>query len=208
MILTGLYPNRTGVMERMDSRLDPDKNNRLPAHIKTLGHMFQEAGYATAIAGKWHLGDFQRHPDQPASHGFDEHCLWVQYWDGKRPSRYYGPHNWENGEYRAHGKEVFGPDYYCNFLLAFIERNQERPFFAYFPMNLVHGPLIEPPALKELAASKYPDDLGANERTIGHMITYMDAIVGRMLDKLATLGLDREYFGDFHRRQWLSAECC
>lgn len=191
MILTGLYPNRTGIMERMDSRLDPDKNNRLPAHIKTIGHMFQEAGYATAIAGKWHLGDFQRYPDQPASHGFDEHCLWVQYWDGKRPSRYYGPHNWENGEYRVHEKEVFGPDYYANFLLDFIERNQERPFFAYFPMNLVHGPLIEPPALKTLAASKYPDDLGANEQTIGHMITYMDAIVGRMLDKLTSLGLDK-----------------
>ena len=133
MILTGLYPNRTGIMERMDSRLDPDKNNRLPSHIKTLGHMFQEAGYATAIAGKWHLGDFQRYPDQPTSHGFDEHCLWVQYWDGKRPSRYYGPHNWENGEYRAHSKEVYGPDFYCDFLLDFIERNRELPFFAYFP---------------------------------------------------------------------------
>jgi len=190
MILTGLYPNRTGIMERMDSRLDPDKNNRLPAHIKTLGHMFQEAGYATVIAGKWHLGDFQRYPDQPTSHGFGEHCLWVQYWDGKRPSRYYGPHNWENGEYRAHGNDVFGPDYYADFLLNFIERNQEKPFFAYFPMNLVHGPLIEPPGLKELAASAYPKDLGANERTIGHMITYMDAIVGRMLDKLAILGLE------------------
>jgi len=190
MILTGLYPNRTGIMERMDSQLDPDKNNRLPAHIKTLGHMFQEAGYATAIAGKWHLGDFQRYPDQPASHGFDEHCLWVQYWDGKRPSRYYGPHNWENGEYRAHSKDVFGPDYYADFLLDFIERNQDKPFFAYFPMNLVHGPLIEPPELKELAARSYTDNLGANERTIGHMITYMDAIVGRMLDKLATLGLE------------------
>ena len=192
MILTGLYPNRIGIMERMDSRLDPDNNNRLPAHIKTIGHMFQEAGYATAIAGKWHLGDFQRYPDQPTSHGFDEHCLWVQHWDGKRPSRYYGPHNWENGEFRAHSKEVYGPDLYCDFLLDFIERNRELPFFAYFPMNLIHGPLIEPPALQELAASSFPDDLGAKEQTIGHMITYMDAIVGRMLDKLAALGLEEE----------------
>ena len=104
-------------------------------------------------------------PDQPTSHGFDEHCLWVQYWDGKRPSRYYGPHNWENGEYRAHSKEVYGPDFYCDFLLDFIERNRELPFFAYFPMNLIHGPLIEPPALQELAASSFPDDLGAKTST-------------------------------------------
>lgn len=59
MILTGVYPNWIGIMEQMDSRLDPYNNNRLPANIKTIGHIFQEAGYATAIADKWHLGDFQ-----------------------------------------------------------------------------------------------------------------------------------------------------
>ena len=57
MIMTGLYPNRTGILERMDSPADrKNHNNRLPAHIKTFGHLFKEAGYATAIAGKWHLG--------------------------------------------------------------------------------------------------------------------------------------------------------
>ncbi|MHC4118461.1 MAG: sulfatase-like hydrolase/transferase [Planctomycetota bacterium] len=74
MILTGLYPNRSGFLERLDSPLDPERNNRLPVHLKTIGHVFQSAGYAMAIAGKWHLGDFQRYPDQPASHGFDECC--------------------------------------------------------------------------------------------------------------------------------------
>jgi arylsulfatase A-like enzyme len=71
MILTGLYPNRSGFLERLDSPLDPERNNRLPVHLRTLGHVFQSAGYKTAIAGKWHLGDFQKHPDQPTSHGFD-----------------------------------------------------------------------------------------------------------------------------------------
>ena len=109
MILTGLYPNRSGFLERLDSPLDPERNNRLPVHLKTIGHVFQSAGYATAIAGKWHLGDFQRYPDQPASHGFDEHCLWVQYWDGRRHSRYYAPHNWENGKYKVHGPLIMPP---------------------------------------------------------------------------------------------------
>ncbi|MEM9109354.1 MAG: sulfatase-like hydrolase/transferase, partial [Planctomycetota bacterium] len=63
MILTGLYPNRTGFLERLDSPDDVEKNNRLPVHLKTFGHLFKDAGYATAIAGKWHLGDFQRFPD-------------------------------------------------------------------------------------------------------------------------------------------------
>ena len=189
MILTGLYPNRSGFMERLDSPLDPENNNRLPVHLKTFGQVFQEAGYKTAIAGKWHLGNFQKHPDQPTSHGFDEHCLWVQYWDGERRSRYYAPHNWENGKYVVHGEEVFGPDYYADFLIDFMERNQEQPFLAYFPMNLIHTPFVSPPGLKELAESEYPKDLGKNERINGHMVTYMDGVVGRLLDSLKDLGL-------------------
>ena len=192
MILTGLHPNRTGILERLDSPDDPDKQNRLPVHLTTFAQVFQANGYATAIAGKWHLGDFQAHPDQPKAHGFDEHCLWVQYWDGERRSRYYGPHNWENGEYRIHGEEVFGPDYYSDFLINFIERNKDRHFLAYYPMNLVHSPLISPPKLKEISENKYPDDLGDNERKVGHMITYMDAIAGKFLDKIRALGLEED----------------
>ncbi|MEM1228047.1 MAG: sulfatase-like hydrolase/transferase [Planctomycetota bacterium] len=193
MILTGLYPNRSGFLERLDSPDDVEKNNRLPVHLKTLGHVFQAAGYRTAIAGKWHLGDFQKYPDQPTSHGFDEHCLWVQYWDGERRSRYYGPHNWENGTYKVHGDDVFGPDYYCDFLSGFIERsaNQQLPFFAYFPMNLIHSPLVTPPGNLDVAESRYPKDLGPSERKAGQMIHYMDVIVGRLLSKLEELRLEQ-----------------
>jgi len=136
MILTGLYPNRSGFLERLDSPLDPKRNNRLPVHLKTFGHVFQSAGYKTAIAGKWHLGDFQRYPDQPASHGFDEHC------------------------------------------------------FAYFPMNLIHAPLITPPGDQTSAETHFPPDLGERERKAGQMVHYMDAIVGRLLSKLKELGLE------------------
>lgn len=192
MILTGLHPNRSGFLERLDSPLDPEKNNRLPVHLKTIGHVFQSAGYKTAIAGKWHLGDFQRYPDQPASHGFDEYSLWVQYWDGQRPSRYFGPHDWENGKYQVHGNDVFGPDYHCAFLMDFIERThaENRPFFAYFPMNLIHSPLITPPGDLTTAERNFPEDLGASERMAGKMVHYMDAIVGRLLSKLKRLGVE------------------
>lgn len=192
MILTGLHPNRSGFLERLDSPLDPERNNRLPVHLKTFGHVFQSAGYKTAIAGKWHLGDFQRYPDQPVSHGFDEHCLWVQYWNGRRHSRYFGPHNWEDGKYKVHGKEVFGPDYGCDFLIDFMKRTQKQnlPFFAYFPMNLIHGPLVTPPGDQTSAETRFPPDLGERERKAGQMIHYMDAIVGRLLSKLKELGLE------------------
>ena len=160
MILTGLYPNRTGILERMDSpAIRESPTNRLPAHFKTFGNLFQSAGYATAIAGKWHLGDFKTYPDLPKAHGFDEYCLWVQTLNGKRHSRYFAPHNFENGEFRKHEKAVYGPDYYSDFLVDFLKRNKDKPFLAYFPMNLIHGPMHEPPGLKELAESKFPSDL-------------------------------------------------
>lgn len=190
MILTGLYPNRTGILERVDSPADKKELiNRLPVHLKTFGTVFKSAGYATAIAGKWHLGNFRTCPDQPMSHGFDECCLWVQWWEGKRYSRYFAPHNWENGKYRAHGEEVYGPDLYSDFLIDFMKRNKDKPFLAYFPMNLIHGPLHAPPGLKKLSESRFTDDLGKKERTAGHMITYMDAIVGKLLTTLDEIGV-------------------
>ncbi|MEM0970376.1 MAG: sulfatase-like hydrolase/transferase [Verrucomicrobiota bacterium] len=189
MILTGLYPNRTGFLERLDSPRDAAGTNRLPVHLKTVGHIFQESGYATAIAGKWHLGDFQKHPDQPGSHGFEEHSLWVQYWDGKRPSRYFAPHHWEQGELRIHGKDVFGPDHHAQFLMDFMDRNRERPFLAYFPMNLIHGPLVIPPGDFAQAKAKFPSDLDRKEQINALMVHHMDRIVGRLLAKLEELGL-------------------
>ncbi|MEM9481763.1 MAG: sulfatase-like hydrolase/transferase, partial [Verrucomicrobiota bacterium] len=189
MILTGLHPNRTGFLERLDSPSDHEDTNRLPVHLKTFGQVFQEAGYATAIAGKWHLGNFQTYPDQPVSHGFEEYSLWVQYWDGVRPSRYFAPHHYENGKLRVHGREVFGPDHHAEFLMDFMERNRERPFLAYFPMNLVHTPLIVPPGDLEAARANFPSDLGKKEQTNGLMVYYMDQIVGRLLAKLDELEL-------------------
>ena len=191
MIMTGLYPNRSGFLERLDSKADVNETNRLPVHLKTFGHLFQEAGYATAIAGKWHLGNFQKHPDQPNSHGFDRHCLWVQYWNGKRPSRYYGPQNWEDGKYVVHSKEVFGPDYYTQFLIDFINTShrKKQPFLAYFPMNLIHGPMVTPPGDQTEAEANYHDNLGKKERINGQMVHHMDKLVGRLLAKLDSLDI-------------------
>ena len=190
MILTGFYPNRTGILERLDSpAIRESPTNRLPAHLITFGNLFQSAGYATAIAGKWHLGDFRIYPDLPKAHGFDEYCLWVQRLDGKSHSRYFAPHNYENGEFRKHDKTVYGPDDYSDFLVDFMKRNKDKPFLAYFPMNLIHGPMHEPPGMKELAEGRFPPDLPKKERIAGHMVTYMDAMVGKLLTTLDEIGV-------------------
>lgn len=165
----------------------------MPAGLKTFGHYFKEAGYKTAIAGKWQLGKFYEYPDQPVEHGFDEYCMWT--WQSpktnKKSSRFYSPEIYQNGKFIQGSETDFGPDFYSDFILDFIDRNKEDPFFIYFPMALVHSPYIEPPALKEESHVKYPDGFDdKNTKNFGHMIIYMDMIIGRLMDKLKEHGID------------------
>lgn len=185
MLMSGLYPNRTGFR----SLISKKKGVRMPAAIKTFGHDFRNAGYETAIAGKWQLGKFDEHPGQPIEHGFDEYCMWTWVYGGKKSSRYYAPQIYRDGKVTNGDKDDFGPDDYSDFLLDFIDRKKDKPFFIYFPMALVHSPFIHPPELEKLARTKFTDDLDKETIAFGHMVTYMDHIVGKILDKLNEQGI-------------------
>ena len=66
-ILTGCYPNSIGI----HNALMPKANKGLNPEETTIAYMLKEQGYATAIYGKWHLGDA---PELlPTNHGFDEY---------------------------------------------------------------------------------------------------------------------------------------
>ncbi len=65
-LLTGSYPNRLGI----HGALGPGSRVGIAAEETTMAEMFRTAGYATAIFGKWHLGDHERF--LPLQHGFDE----------------------------------------------------------------------------------------------------------------------------------------
>jgi arylsulfatase A len=187
MLMSGLYPNRTG----FQGLISKDEDVRLPTSIKTFGHYFREAGYRTAIAGKWQLGQFDQFPDQPVEHGFDKYCMWTWQHDGKKTSRYYAPQIYRDGKVFNGSARDFGPDYYSQFLLDFIDENKSRSFFIYYPMALVHSPFINPPELEELAKSRFTADLDKPTRAFGHMVTYMDHLVGKILARLRQHGLDR-----------------
>ena len=186
MIMSGLYPNRTGFR----SLISKAEGVRMPASIRTFAHDFQGAGYRTAVAGKWQLGKFDEHPMQPVEHGFDEYCMWTWVYEGKKSSRYYGPQIYRDGKVINGDKEDFGPDDYRDFVLDFIDRKKDEPFFIYFPMALVHSPFINPPALKKVAEARFTDDLDKATRAFGHMVTYMDDSVGQILDRLRKHGID------------------
>lgn len=187
MIMSGLYPNRTGFR----ALIGKGPGVRMPASIRTFGHDFKEAGYKTAIAGKWQLGKFHEHPGQPVEHGFDRYCMWTWFYEGAKSSRFYLPQIYQDGEVINGTEKDFGPDYFQRFVLDFIDENKDEPFFVYFPMALVHSPFIHPPKLEELARTKYTDDLDKQTVAYGHMITYMDAIVGSILARLREHGIDK-----------------
>ena len=187
MIMSGLYPNRTGYRALMGN----GEGVRLVPEIRTFAHDFRDAGYATAIAGKWQLGKFDEYPDQPVEHGFDEYCMWTWYYKGKKSSRYYGPQIYREGKVTDGDAEDFGPDDYRDFVLDFIDRKKDQPFLVYFPMALVHSPFVNPPDLQKRSESRFTSDLDKKTRAFGHMITYMDQVVGDIMAKLKEHGLER-----------------
>lgn len=161
---------------------------------RTFGHMMREAGYKTAIAGKWQFwsydgpgpsqrrGKGQRIQDA----GFDEYSVWHAWHTEDKGSRYADPVIFEDGRIRTDTKGKYGDDLWVDFLGRFMERNRKEPFFAYYPMALTHGPFnLTPKSAAWDSGNRLKDD-PANYKD---MVEYMDHCVGRLLGKIDALGL-------------------
>ena len=154
----------------------------LDPNEKTIGHMMQDAGYATCIAGKWQLygtGTFA--PELagkgtlPENAGFDEHCMWQV---DTHTERYWQPEFRVNGEATSFpGKDAFGPEICTDYLCDFIDRNKQKPFFAYYPMMLTHSPFVTTPDSVDRSST-------SGQKNFEDMVAYMDKIVGRIVDQL------------------------
>ncbi len=146
----------------------------------TFGNLFHDAGYATAITGKWQLG---QDPELPKRFGFDEHCLWQH---TRRPERYKNPGLEINGKDMDYTKGEYGPDIVNDYALDFITRNKEKPFFLYYPMMLTHNPFVPTPG-----SSDYNNEdvnlKGRDPKYFGAMVTYADKLLGTITDKLDEL---------------------
>jgi arylsulfatase A len=146
---------------------------------KTFGNLMRDAGYATCITGKWQLG---RDRDLIDHFGFDEYCLW---WLENKSPRYNNVGELiQNGEVLPGKKGEYGPDVVSGFLLDFISRHKDEPFFAYYPMMLTHNPFELTPDSPPGMTMKSPE----LDRMAG-MVAYADKIVGRIVDHLDSLGI-------------------
>lgn len=156
---------------------------------KTFGHFLQEAGYATALGGKWQLygaehysEDFRGKGTLPENAGFDTHSLWQV---KKLGDRFWNPLLTIDGETRQFAPEDYGPDKVTDHLLEFMEEKKDTPFFVYYPMILVHNPFLPTPDSED-------DNKKKKQRNFEDMVAYMDKIVGRIADKAKDLGIEED----------------
>lgn len=187
-LMTGRYNHRN---YRGFGYLDPQE--------VTFANLLREAGYATCVAGKWQLNGVREHPgwddmDRPHQLGFDEYCLWKLTVRNPQLERYGNPTIQRNGETLVALEGQYGPDLFCDFVLDFIERHADEPFFVYYPMVLPHRPFwITPdhPAWSDPTQRACPD-LDGDPELFPWMLQYLDANVGRIVSKLGALGLRKD----------------
>ncbi|MFO1501836.1 MAG: arylsulfatase [Verrucomicrobiota bacterium] len=170
----------------------------------TVAAVLRQAGYRTALIGKWGLGD----PDttgSPIKQGFDE---FFGYTNQRHAHNYYPSYLWRNEQKVALPNQVanedkegagvstnrvaYSQDLFTNEALQFLERNQSRPFFLYLAYTLPHANNENKAQGMEISGdAPYSNEPWPQaERNKAAMITRLDQDVGRILDRLRQLGLD------------------
>lgn len=179
-LLTSRHAYRTGVTEVLGGNfmMHPDE--------VTLAELLGEAGYATGIFGKWHLGP--NYPLRPNDQGFQEVLVHkaggIGQPAGPPGNTYYDPVLEHNGESKRF--EGYVDDIFANATIEFIRENQDQPFFAYYSTPLPHFPLVVDDELADPFR-----EMGLHEHvalTYG-MMTSIDNNVGKIMDLLEELNL-------------------
>lgn len=197
-------PSRVKIMTGQYSFRNYTHFGYLDPEQKTFGHLMQNAGYKTAIAGKWQLNGLYHGAEgsddnmRPYEAGFDEYCLW-QLTRGKSDDqggeRFWSPPLEQNGKFLTieDNHDKYGPDVMSDFLCDFIERQKDEPFFVYYPTVLVHNPFVPTPdsigsASRGHETNKAPKNAAAQKANFVAMVAYLDKIIGKLVAKVDEVG--------------------
>lgn len=178
-LLTGRYPTRTGVY----SVVRPGAGWGLPLAERTLAQALRDAGYQTALTGKWHLGE-STPAYRPRARGFDHqyghYFGMIDFFTHRRgPDR-----DWYRNEVPLQ-EEGYSTELIANEACRVIaSRDPAKPLFLYVPFNGVHSPLQVP----ESYLAPY-GHLSGNRRIMAGMLAAVDHAVGRIVAALAAAGL-------------------
>jgi arylsulfatase A-like enzyme len=177
-LLTGCYPERTGLVGAHGPRargMDP----KWP----TIAQVLKPEGYATAVFGKWHIGD--QPETRPPARGFDESCGLMysnDMWRHHPESRGFDAFPlqfWENGQLAI--EDVTPEDqthltqWYTEHAVDFIRRKKDEPFFLYVPHNMPHVPLaVGKRFAGKSGAGLYGDVMLEIDWSVGEILTALD----------------------------------
>jgi arylsulfatase A-like enzyme len=174
-LMTGKYSCRVGVWHTIMGRSILRKDEKI------MPQYFAEAGYATGMFGKWHLGD--NWPYRPHDRGFQE----ALYCRGGGVGQ--SPDDWGNDyfddTYMRNGvpekQTGYCTDVWFREATKFIEKHKEKPFFCYVATNAPHGPYN----VDEKYAKPYVDK-GVPQPMANFygMIANIDENIGKLLGKL------------------------
>lgn len=176
-------PTRVQLMTGKHNFRNYERFGYLNPKERTFANHLQEAGYATAVAGKWQLSGDENTPHR---FGFDEYLLWQL----KAPdswTRYKDPVVTRNGSTTQKLTGHYGPHVFDEFVEDFIERHRDRPFMVYYPTPLVHGPFHPPPGHPDY--ERLPAQGTNDPKYFPAVVEEMDRMVGRLMAKLESLGL-------------------
>jgi len=206
-LLTGRYQQRFGYEFNIEGdwwRPHEVEQHGLPLDQITLAEILSDAGYATGLVGKWHLGMEPRY--HPLERGFDEFfgvLSWGYIFNPPGRSWSPPPRNLTEEEGRRRIRQLLGPvyrgiepveeeSYFTDALtreaLDFIERHRHVPFFLYLSYTAVHTPLE---ATDEYLA-RFPNLEPESRRIYAAMTSALDDGVGEVLAKLRGTGLEEE----------------
>lgn len=154
-LLTGCYPNRVGI----EGALGPQSPTGINDRELTIAEVLKPRGYATAIYGKWHLGDAPQF--LPTHHGFDEYFglpysndMWPLHPDyvNLPPDSAQRKRGYPDLPLLENDRVVISPvtaehqaqltTWYTEHAVRFIEQHRDRPFFLYVPHAMPHVPLF------------------------------------------------------------------
>lgn len=198
-ILTGKYPVRVGITDYIGAQQPWPRNTKLlPAPYQTnlslkeitLAERLRDAGFATFMAGKWHLGDGDSNPNAQGFAGLRR----------RGNVQFYYPESVTKFDDLNDPKTT---DVIAEETVKFISANKDKPFFAYVPFLAVHTAIKARPDLvekwNEKAKAAPPDAWGKeylrqvrlvqNHSEYAAMLEQMDLAVGRILTALEQNGL-------------------
>ena len=194
-LISGMYQHRFGFEHNSGPERYASPKFGVPRSIPTLAERLKKAGYATAMAGKWHIGF--KEGMRPHERGFDFHYGFLS---GARSFYPDSPQERDpiirNGEIVKDEKDYL-TDAFGREAAAFIDRSKDQPFFLYLAFNAVHTPLEATPEYE----ARFPHITDRKRKTYAGMTAAMDDAVGDVLGKLREHRPGREYAGLLLQRQ-------